>query len=196
MISNYLYKDVLALGGVRKPQFLEKIVKALALQLGSEVSYNELAQLVGVDKNTISNYIDLLEKGFVLFRLGSFSGNIRNEIKINHKIYFYDVGIRNAAIGNFSAIENRTDICGLWENFLIAERMKQIAYSGHIQSCYFWRTKQQQEIDWVKEIGGEIKGFEFKWNPNSKVRIPKKFMETYNVEVKVYTLENFRDFVV
>ncbi len=196
LMSSYLYKDILALGGIRKPQFLEKLVKALALQLGSEVSYNELAQLVGVDKNTISNYIDLLEKGFVLFRLGSFSGNIRNEIKTNQKIYFYDVGIRNAAIGNFSAIENRSDVGGLWENFLIAERMKQIAYSGHIQSNYFWRTKQQQEIDWVEETGGEIKGFEFKWNPKAKVRIPQKFMETYHAEVKVYNSENFRDFIV
>jgi hypothetical protein len=196
LMSSYLYKDILALGGIRKPQFLEKLVKALALQLGSEVSYNELSQLVGVDKNTISNYIDLLEKGFVLFRLGSLSGNIRNEIKTNQKIYFYDVGIRNAVIGNFSAIENRTDIGGLWENFLIAERIKQIAYSGKIQSNYFWRTKQQQEIDWVEESAGKISGFEFKWNPKAKVKIPKKFMETYDAEVKVYTSENFREFVV
>jgi len=128
LMNSYLFKDILALSGIKKPQVLEKLVRALAFQIGSEVSFNELAQLVGVDKNTVSSYMDLLEQSFVIYRLGSFSRNLRNEIKTNQKVYFYDNGLRNAIIGNFNPPEQRTDTGHLWENFLITERLKRINY--------------------------------------------------------------------
>ncbi|MFS4416524.1 ATP-binding protein [Maribacter sp. 2307ULW6-5] len=195
LTNSYLYKDILAFSGIRKPQVLEKLLRALALQLGSEVSYNELAQLVGVDKNTVSNYIDVLEKGYVIFRLSSFSRNLRNEIKTNQKIYFYDTGVRNAIIGNFNLLDSRSDKGGLWENFLIAERIKKLAYDGSLANSYFWRTKQQQEIDYVEEVSGEITGFEFKWNEKAKAKLPKSFMESYNAIIEVIHRNNFREFL-
>ncbi len=196
LVSSYLFKDILALSGIRKPQVLDKLVRALALQMGSEVSYNELSQLVGVDKNTIGNYIDLLEQAFVIFKLGSFNRNLRNEIKMNQKIYFYDNGIRNAIIKNFNPLELRNDVGVLWENFLIAERIKRTNYDRKNQANYFWRTKQQQEVDWVEDYNGEIKGYEFKWNSNAKIKIPKKFTETYQTDITVVNSENFRDFIL
>ncbi|TLP79245.1 ATP-binding protein [Maribacter sp. ACAM166] len=195
LTNSYLYKDILAFSGIRKPQVLEKILRALALQLGNEVSYNELAQLVGVDKNTVANYIDLLEKGYVIFRLTSFSRNLRNEIKTNQKIYFYDTGVRNAIIANFNALDSRSDIGGLWENFLITERLKKQAYEGSLANSYFWRTKQQQEIDYVEEESGKITGFEFKWSPKANVKFPESFMESYDASIEVIHRNNFREFV-
>lgn len=195
LTNSYLYKDILAFSGIRKPQMLEKLLRALALQLGSEVSYNELAQLVGVDKNTVANYIDVLEKGYVVFRLSSFSRNLRNEIKTNQKIYFYDTGVRNAVIGNFNLLDSRSDKGGLWENFLIAERIKKLAYDGSLANSYFWRTKQQQEIDYVEEVSGKITGFEFKWSEKAKAKLPKSFMESYNATIEVIHRNNFREFV-
>lgn len=196
LVNSYLFKDILALSGIRKPHILEKLVRALAFQVGGEVSYNELAQLVGVDKNTISNYIDLLEQAFVVFRLNSFSKNLRNEIKTNQKIYFYDNGLRNAVIGNFNSLEFRNDLGSLWENFLIAERVKKHSYERNNVKFYFWRTKQQQEIDWVEEVNGSIKAFEFKWNPLAKFKAPKKFEDAYNTRVAQIDRENFRAFVL
>ena len=196
LTNSYLYKDVLAFGGIRKPRILEKLLRALALQPGSEVSHNELAQLVGVDKNTVGNYIDVLEKGYVIFRLSSFSRNLRNEIKTNQKIYFYDTGVRNAVIGNFNALDSRSDKGGLWENFLISERTKKLAYENSLANCYFWRTKQQQEIDYVEEVSGRISGYEFKWNPKANTKFPKSFRETYDANIKVIHRNNFREFVM
>lgn len=195
LTNSYLYKDIFAFSGIRKPQVLEKLLRALALQLGSEVSYNELAQLVGVDKNTVSNYIDVLEKGYVIFRLSSFSRNLRNEIKTNQKIYFYDTGVRNAIIGNFNLLDSRSDKGGLWENFLIAERIKKLAYDGSLSNSYFWRTKQQQEVDYVEEVSGKITGYEFKWSEKAKAKLPKSFMESYNATIEVIHRNNFREFV-
>ena len=195
LTNSYLYKDILAFSGIRKPQVLEKLLRALALQLGSEVSYNELAQLVGVDKNTVANYIEVLEKGYVIFRLSSFSRNLRNEIKTNQKIYFYDTGVRNAILGNFNLLDSRSDKGGLWENFLIAERIKKLAYDSSLAKSYFWRTKQQQEIDYVEEVSGRITGYEFKWSEKAKAKLPKSFMETYNATIKVIHRNNFREFV-
>ncbi|MBG47749.1 MAG: ATPase [Pseudozobellia sp.] len=195
LTSSYLYKDILAFSGIRKPQVLEKLLRALALQIGNEVSYNEIAQLVGVDKNTVNSYIDILEKGYVIFRLPSFSKNLRNEIKTNQKIYFYDTGVRNAIIGNFNTLDSRTDTGGLWENFLISERVKKLTYGGSLASSYFWRTKQQQEIDYVEEDSGEIIGYEFKWNPKAKAKFPKTFKETYDAEINVVHKINFREFI-
>lgn len=193
--DSYLYKDILAYSGIRKPEILEKLLQALALQIGNEVSYNELSQLIGIDKNTVSNYIDILEKAFVVFKLKSFSRNFRNEIKTNQKIYFYDTGIRNMIIGNFNALELRADKGAIWENFLISERMKKNSYEGSLAKPYFWRTVQQQEIDYVEEEAGKITGYEIKWNANAKMKIPKLFKETYDAKIEVLTRENFRTFL-
>lgn len=190
--SSYLYKDVLALVGLKKPQLLEKILKALALQVGSEVSLNELSNLVSADVKTIDNYIYLLEQVFVVYRLGTISRNERNEISTKKKIYFYDNGIRNALLGNFAPIATRKDIGALWENFLISERKKQLAYHGFHGRTYFWRNKQQAEVDYVEEIDGKIYAFEFKWNPAAKTKFPEAFIESYQPEVtQVIHQENF-----
>lgn len=196
LTDSYLYKDILAYGGIRKPLVLENLLKALALQLGNEVSYNELAQLIGVDKNTVGNYISILEQAYVIFRLNSFSRNLRNEIKTNQKVYFYDTGVRNAIIGNFNSLENRNDKGALWENFLICERIKQKAYTGSLAKSYFWRTRQQQEIDYIEEDAGKVTGYEFKWSSNAKVKKPKLFMNAYEAAINVVHRENFRDFLL
>jgi hypothetical protein len=196
LTDSYLYKDILAFGGIRKPEILGKLLQALALQIGNEVSYNELSQLLGIDKNTVSNYIDILEKAFVVFKLGSFSRNLRKEIKTNQKIYFYDTGIRNAVIGNFNALEFRQDKGALWENFLISERMKKLHYENDLLNRYFWRTVDQQEIDYIEEKAGDISGFEFKWSPKAKVRISNLFQQTYKTDVQVITEKNFRTFLM
>lgn len=195
LVSSYLYKDVLSLAGIRKPDILEKIVQALAFQIGNEVSYNEIAQLVGVDKNTVNNYIDLLEKAFVIFRLNSFSKNLRNEIKLNRKIYFYDNGVRNMLIGNFNSLEFRQDKGALWENFLVSERIKKLAYENSSTKSYFWRTTQQQEIDYIEVDADEINAFEFKWSPTKKAKLPKSFQVAYNPTFLVVNKDNFRAFI-
>jgi hypothetical protein len=196
LANSYLYKDILSYADIRKPEVLDKLLQALALQVGSEVNYSELAQIVNVDKNTISKYIDILQKGYIVFKLSSFSRNVRNEIKTNKKIYFYDNGIRNMIIGNFNPIELRTDKGALWENFLISERVKQIEYKQSLARTYFWRTKQQQEVDFVEENGTNVFGFEFKWNKKKNQKLPKTFTDTYNAESKIIDKENFRDFVI
>ncbi|MBN1463983.1 MAG: ATP-binding protein [Paludibacteraceae bacterium] len=196
LVNSYLYKDILSYAEIRKPEVLEKLVQALALQIGSEVNYSELAQTVNIDKNTVSKYIDILEKGYIVFKLSSFSRNVRNEIKTNKKIYFYDNGVRNMVIGNFNPLELRTDKGALWENFLISERVKQIEYKESLAHTYFWRTKQQQEVDFVEEIGGKVFGYEFKWSKKKFQKLPKTFTETYNAESIVIDKDNFREFVI
>ncbi len=196
LVNSYLYKDILAFADIRKPEILEKLVQALALQIGSEVNYSELAQIVNVDKKTISKYIDILQKGYIIFKLGSFSRNVRNEIKTNKKIYFYDNGIRNIIIGNFNPLALRMDKGALWENFLISERIKQNEYKQSLAHSYFWRTKQQQEVDFVEENEGKIFGYEFKWHKKKTQKLPKTFTETYNATTTVIDRENFREFVL
>ena len=195
LAGSYLYKDLLAIRGIRRPDILEKLLRALALQLGHEVSYNELAQLLQIDKNTVSSYIDLLEKTFVIFTFQSFSRNQRNEIKNGKRIYFHDVGIRNTIIGNFQPLSLRDDQGALWENFIISERRKKIAYSQLLNKGYFWRTKQQQEVDYVEDAGGKISGYEIKWNPSAKVKYPATFTSAYHAHMKTVHTENLRDFV-
>lgn len=195
LTQSYLYKDILSYGGIRKPDVLEKLLRALAFQIGSEVSYNELSQLVGIDKKTVAAYIDLLCQAFVIYKLPSYSKNLRNEIKTNQKIYFYDTGVRNMIIGNLNPLEDRQDKGNLWENFLITERLKMRAYTGSLAKGFFWRTVRQQEIDYVEEEAGRVKGYEIKWNKKNKVKIPKTFTETYNTEVKIIDQENFREFL-
>ena len=193
--ESYLYKDILSMTHIRKPELLDRLLKALALQVGNEVSYNELAQLLQVDKGTVMAYLDLLEKSFIIFRLRSFSRNIRNEIKNNRKIYFWDNGIRNFLIANFNSLDLRQDKGALWENFLIAERMKYLAYHQVLANSYFWRTVQQQEIDYVEDRNGELPAFEFKWKHSSKSKTPSNFLAAYQKLATVVSRDNFRSFV-
>lgn len=175
---------------------LQKILSALAYQVGHEVSYNELSQTVGADRATIEHYIDLLEKAFVVFRLPSLNRNLRNEIKLGRKIYFWDNGIRNALIANFSPVATRNDVGALWENFLVSERQKSKHYGGHYSNDYFWRTYRQQEIDYLEESDGTIKAFEFKYNPRKKGRFPASFLKAYSVaETMTVNRDNFLAFV-
>ena len=194
--GSYLYKDLLMLDNIKKPVLLDKILKALSLQVGSEVSYNELSQTVGADKETVEKYIDLLEKSFVIFRLPAFSRNIRNEIKRGRKIYFLDNGIRNAVIGDYRPVEARNDLGALWENYLISERFKALSYSGFYGARYFWRTVGQQEIDYIEEIDGKIHAFEFKWNSRKKCRLPENFKQAYpDCDFTVVTPHNYQEFL-
>ncbi len=196
LTNNYLYKDLFAYKGIKKPDIIQKLVRALALQLGSEVSYNELSNLLGVDKNTVENYINLLEKCFIIFRLDSFSRNLRNEIKKGKKIYFYDNGVRNAILSNFAPLELRNDVGALWENFMVSERIKRNAYSDSYAQLYFWRTHEQQEIDLIEEQDGRLNTFEFKWSGKAKATLPKAFANSYpDSTYKVITPENFWEFV-
>lgn len=196
LANDYLYKDILAYRGIKKPEVLQKLVRALALQVGSEVSYNELSNLLGVDKETVESYIGLLEKCFVVFRLDSFSRNLRNEIKKGKKVYFYDNGIRNAVISNYAPTELRTDTGALWENMIVSERIKRNMYNDSFAQLYFWRTHDQKEIDLIEEEDGMIRAFEFKWNPRAKSRVPEQFIKTYSpTEFTVITPDNFWDFV-
>lgn len=195
LVSSYLYKDILALAGIRKSEYLEKVVQALAFQVGNEVSYNEIAQLVGIDKNTVSTYIDLLEKSFVVFRVNSFSKNLRNEIKANKKIYFYDNGVRNMVIGNFTNLALRQDKGALWENFMMAERVKFLSYTQSNAKPYFWRTTTQQEIDYIETDADAVAAFEFKWSSTKKVKLPKSFETAYNPSFMVVNKDNFREFL-
>jgi len=197
LASSFLYKDLLMLETIKKPVLLEKILSALALQIGNEVSYNELAQLLNSDKETIEKYIDLLEKTSVIFRLGALNRNVRNEIKKGRKIYFYDNGIRNAVLGNFSHLNIRTDKGALWENFLVSERFKYLGNNELDIKSWFWRTTQQQEIDYIEEWENKLLAFEFKWNKQKKVRLSKTFANAYpNHEFKLITPENFHEFVM
>ncbi len=196
LASSYLFKDVLALGGVKKPAVLEKLVRALALQVGSQVSYNELAGLVGVSARTVETYVDVLEKAFVVFRLPALARNVRNEIKKSKKIYFYDNGIRNAVIANFAAAGSRADAGALWENYLVSERIKLLRNRRHGAASYFWRTAQQQEIDYVEEKDGEFDAYEFKWSPSGKARLSTTFTGNYPVRRQLtVTPDDYHDFL-
>ena len=194
--GSYLYKDIFAFQDIRKPQLIEKLLQLLAFQIASEVSYNELANTLKVSINTIEKYIDLLEKTFVIFRLPSFSRNLRNEIKKSRKIYFYDNGIRNSIISNFNSIDLRNDVGQLWENYLVSERFKKISYQNLYCNRYFWRTTQQQEVDYIEEHSGKLFAYEFKYNPNKKVKISKTFTGAYsNSEFQLINKENYSEFI-
>ena len=196
LTQSYLYKDVLSLDSLRKPQLLDKLLQALAFQVGSEVSTNELARTLQTDSKTIDKYLDLLEKCYVIFRLGGLSRNLRTELKRAKKIYFYDNGVRNAIIQQFAPVALRNDMGALWENFFIAERMKRNHYSGHYCNSYFWRTTLQQEIDLIEESDGTMTAFEMKWNPSKKVIFSKSFTEAYNVkETVTITPENYLEYL-
>lgn len=196
LADSYLFKDILMLEYVKKPEKLIKLLQALAFQLGSEVSYNEIGNLIGLDSKTVETYINLLEKSFIIFKLPSFSRNLRNELKMSKKIYFYDNGIRNALISNFQILEGRLDIGALFENFLVSERMKRNQYENYYANCYFWRTKEQQEIDYLEEKDGQLFAFEFKWNADKKVKFTKTFTNAYaQATTELVHRENFQKFL-
>lgn len=193
--KSYLYKDILTFQQVRNAEALERLVQSVALQTGNEVSYNELAQQVGVDKKTIESYLRILEQSFIIFRLGSFSRNLRNELKKSRKIYFVDTGVRNAVINNLNPPDLRSDTGGLWENFVIAERMKRNHNQQLFPNTYFWRSHQRQEIDYLEEQNGELRGYKIKWR-ETRLKIPAGFSAAYpDCPVSLVNRENVAEFV-
>lgn len=194
--SSYLYKDILLLGGIRRSEIIVNLVRLLAYQIGSEVSYQELARNLGVDKNTVANYINLLEKAYVIFRLSSYSNNHRNEIKKGKKIYFYDVGIRNAVIDDFQPLATRQDKGQLWENFIISELYKKAMYDQSRKQFYFWRTTRQQEIDLIVKQNSVLQAIEIKLAPRKSRKIPKAFSDKYGASYATITRENYRQFLI
>ncbi len=194
--DSYLFKDILMWERLKKPEKLVKLLQALAFQIGSEVSFNELGRTVGLNNETVEKYIQLLEKTFVIFRLGAFSRNLRKELRKGKKIYFYDSGIRNALIANFALPELRQDMGALWENFLISERMKYLHYRRIWANRYFWRTRDQQKVDYIEEKDGVLNAYEFKWSRTKKARLSRTFARAYPEHTfKVVTPENYMEFL-
>jgi predicted AAA+ superfamily ATPase len=193
----YLLKDILAFDRVRSSRTLLSLLSLLAFQIGSEVSLNELATQLSVDVKTVGRYLDLLEKSFVLYRLSGFSRNLRNEVTHRAKYYFYDNGIRNAVVAQFNRLDQRNDLGQLWENFALAERLKQRTYFGPYANAYFWRTYDQQELDLVEEREGKLFGYEFKWSVRKAPAAPRSWLGTYpNAEYQVITPDNYLDFLL
>lgn len=196
IVNSYLFKDILMWNRIQKPDKLMKLLQALAFQAGNEVSYTELGNLTELKKDTVESYITILERAFIVFRLGAFSRNLRKELKRNRKIYFYDLGIRNALISNFKSIEMRDDVGKLWENYCLAERIKHTHYNEIYCARYFWRTTDMQEIDYIEERDGTLYAYEFKWNERKKTKLPEIFTSTYpNSETQVITRDNFEQFL-
>ena len=196
LAESYLYKDILMYEGLKKPTAIKKLLQALAFQVGSEVSLQELGQTIGIDPKTVNVYIDILEKAYIIFRLTPLSRNLRNEIKAKNKVYFCDNGIRNAVIGQLQPLALRPDIGIWWENFMVSERVKQISINNYLRNYYFWRTTQQQEVDYIEEVNGEFFAYEFKWSEKKKIKFPKTFSNNYKSVDKGINKSNFREFVV
>ena len=197
LVSSYLLKDILTLERVKGSDVLFKLVKLLALQVGQLVSLAELATQLHLDQKTVARYLDLLEKGFVIRRVGGFSRNLRKEISKKAKYYFLDNGVRNGVIGHFNRLEDRNDVGALWENFLFSERLKRAAYRRDYASRYFWRTYDGQEIDFVEEIDGKLSGYEAKWSPGKTVKAPSDWEKAYpDASYKVITPKNYFDFIL
>ncbi len=196
IVNSYLLKDILAYDNIRNSDKLLKLLRLIAFQVGSEVSLQELGRQLGMSKNTVEKYLDLLTKVFVLHRLTGFSRNLRKEVTKSHKWYFYDNGLRNLIMANLNPIELRNDIGELWENYVISERIKYQQYHRVIANNYFWRTYDQQEIDWVEEREGKLYGYEFKWNPKKKSKAPKAWLSTYDeAEYEVINLDNYLEWI-
>ncbi len=196
LCGSYLYKDVLAWKDIRKPEMLNKILQLLAYQICNEVNMHELSQQLGINVETLESYISLLEKSFVVFRLSSFSNNPRKEIAKMKKIYFYDNGIRNAIIGNFNPLIARNDSGVLWENFIINERMKHNSYNEKNIRTYFWRTYNQQEIDYIEKENEMISAYEMKWSESKKNKITKAFTNLYpDAHSEIITPKSISNFV-
>lgn len=196
LTDSYLYKDIFMFDKIKKSEKIVKLLQALAFQIGSEVSYNELAQICGLDSKTVDSYVQLLEQAFVVFRLPSYSRNLRNELKFAKKVYFWDCGIRNAVIGNFMLPEVRQDIGALFENYIISERLKKQSYAGAYTRPYFWRTSTKQEIDFIEETDGQLAAYEFKWNPRKTANVPSSFARSYpDATFKVVTRDDYYEFL-
>jgi len=196
LTGSYLYKDIFEHKAIRNPQLLNHILKALAYQVGSQVSYNEIAQLTKSSPKTVESYVYLLEQCFVIFRLHSFSRKLRNELSKSVKIYFYDNGVRNALISNLNPLSMRDDVGKLWENYLVSERKKHLLQVQSKAESYFWRTTQQQEIDYLEIIDNQINTFEFKFSANQKARLSKTFSNNYpNHTFQGIHNENYWEFV-
>ena len=194
--NGYLLKDILMLDNVKDSLFINQLLKLIAFQIGNDVSYSELANTLGVSKNTVMRYLDLLEKCFVIFSLRGFNRNLRKEVVKSPRYYFWDNGIRNVIISNFNGLQNRDDIGRLWENYCISERMKHNHYRGYGAQYYFWRTYDQKEIDFVEEINGHLSGFEFKWG-DKKYKIPQEFLSTYeNSEITIVNRDNYLNYIM
>lgn len=195
--DSYLYKDVLLFNGIRKPEKMQELLKALAWQIGSEVNYNELGKTIGLKSETVEEYIHLLEQSFVIYRLNSYHTNQRNEIKKGKKIYFNDLGIRNAIINDFSPLETRNDKGNLFENFIINEFIKECEYKEKFDKFYFWRTTEQQEVDLIIEKNGLLSVFEIKWNAKTKAKLPLSFSNKYpECEFNIINSENFFEYLI
>lgn len=197
IINSYLLKDILVYGGIKQSNKILDLLKLIAYQVGQEVSLQELARQLGISKNTVESYLDLLSKVFVIYKVPGFSRNLRKEITKSNRWYFYDNGIRNGIIGNFTPLDSRTDVGALWENYLASERIKNQNYTQKTVSNYFWRTYDQQELDWLEEENGNLTGFEFKWNENRKAKIPTAFAKAYpEASFEVISKGNYLDFIV
>ena len=196
LVGSYLLKDVLAMDRIRSSRTLMGLLKLIAFQVGGEVSLNELATQVKLDVKTVGRYLDILEKAFVIVRLGGFSRNLRNEVTSKAKYYFLDNGIRNAVIGQYNLLDSRNDIGALWENFIVSERLKKRSYTGIYGNIYFWRTYDGKEIDYVEERDGGLFGFECKWTVQKKDKPPRKWQESYpGATFELVTPDNYLDFV-
>ena len=196
VVNSYLYQDILRYDGINKSSVIEKLVLALALQVGSEVSYNELSRSIGnISAATIEKYIDILEKAFVVFKLNALSRNVRNEIKKGKKIYFHDNGVRNSVINNFNTLSLRSDKGAMFENYLVAERVKRNHYNSHFASIYFWRTFDQAEVDYIEEYGGALHAYEFKWTAG-KNKIPATLANSYEIaSTNFINSNNYNEFL-
>ena len=196
MVNSYLYKDVLIWENLHKAEKITKILQALAFQVGSQVSYAEIASLAGIDSKTVEKYIDLLEKAFILYRLTSYNKNLCNELKKSKKIYFYDNGVRNALISAFNPLELRNDIGQLWENFIMAELLKKDLYAKNFAHRWFWQTRQKQEVDLIHETEGIFTAYEFKWSDKKNPSCPSSFKIAYpEIKFNVINRNNFTDYL-
>jgi len=197
IVNSYLLKDILTIDGIKNSSKMYDLLRLIAYQIGKEVSLQELGNQLQLSKNTVERYLDLLSKVFILFKIEGYSKNLRKEITKSSRWYFFDNGIRNAIIGNYNTLENRTDIGDLWENYLAAERIKKQQYQQQIKQNYFWRTYDQQELDWVEQEAETLEAFEFKWNINKKPKIPTAFGKAYpTASFTSITPENYLDFII
>lgn len=197
LISSYLLKDILEFDLIRNSEKILQLLRLIAHQVGNEVSFTELGKQLGMSKNTVERYLDLLSKVFIIHSVGAYSKNLRKEIVKGKRWYFYDNGIRNALIGNLNPIEDRTDIGALWENYIVSERIKHQKYTNMLVYNYFWRTYDQQEIDWIEDRESVLHAYEFKWNQKKKAKAPRAFEEAYPTsEFQVINRDNYYDWLV
>ena len=197
IVNAYLLKDILVFDGIKNSDKIYDLLRMIAYQVGKEVSLQELGNQLNMSKNTVERYLDLLSKVFIIFKIEGFSRNLRKEITKSSRWYFYDNGIRNAIINNFNTFQNRTDIGVLWENYLASERMKKQQYQHFFKQNYFWRTYDQQELDWLETEAESVAGYEFKWNENKKSKIPTAFAKAYpDASFEVISKQNYLEFIV